>query len=120
MFREVLLKIGEIRSFIPPTVHIMCLTATATVELRKKSGKYCWLKEPKIFTVSPCKANIMFVVKSYDSLINAFRPLIKKLKLNCSNFPRTIIYCRKLSDCGIPSDAPDMPQFRVVDMFHSQ
>jgi len=70
----VLLKIGEIRSFIPPIVHIMCLTATATVELRKKVESIVGLKDLKVFTVSPCKA---FVVKSYDSLIDAFRPLIK-------------------------------------------
>lgn len=35
-YYEVLPKIGKIHSFIPPTVHIMYLTAIFTVELRKK------------------------------------------------------------------------------------
>lgn len=76
----------------------------------------------------------MYIVKSHASMLKAVRPLINKLKMEHSNFPRTVIYCRKLSDCGILylifkeylgekfihlSDAPDIPQFRVVDMYHS-
>ena len=49
-------------------------------------------------------------------------------------FPHTIIYCQRLPECGRiyrhlryclgkqftePVDAPDLPEFRLVDMFHS-
>ena len=69
-----------------------------------------------------------------DNLIEAFIPLLEKLKCNHTDFPKTIIYCQKLSDCGRlyvifrdflgqeftnPVDAPDLPQYRLVDMYHS-
>lgn len=75
----------------------------------------------------------MYVVKSGKDLHDVFLPLMDQLKYKCENFPRTIIYCQKLSDCGRlyllfrnlsqyftqPTGAPDQPQYRLVDMFHS-
>lgn len=92
------------------------------------------LNNPKVFAISPSKANIIYIVKSEDDLFTAFVPLLDKLKNQCSGFPKTIIYCQKLSECGKlylafksymgrhflnPVDAPDMPPHRMVDMFHS-
>jgi len=44
---RVLLRVGEIRSSVPPTVHMMCLTATTGLESRSK------LQHPKVSTVLP-------------------------------------------------------------------
>jgi len=92
------------------------------------------LKNPKVIAVSPSKANIVYQVKLEDDLIKLVTPLVDKLKDQQSNFSKTIIYCQKLSDCGKlyllfkscmglhftdPVDAPDMPEYRMVDMFHS-
>ena len=129
-----LLRIGEIRSILPESVHVMCLTATATTEVRKQVIAIVGLNNPKVFSVSPSKPNIVYTVKSEDDLFTAFVLLLDKLKAQCLGFPKIIIYCQKLSDCGklylliksymgqqftYPVDAPDIPQYRMVDMFHS-
>ena len=133
-FRSVLLKIGELRSLVPSSVHMLALTATATRPIREEVIKVLGMKSPSIVAVSPCKPNIMYMVKSYDSIEEAFGTILKGIKKQRGNFPRTIIYCQKLSDCGRlylyfkknlgkefvePLDAPDLPQFRLVDMYHS-
>ena len=112
---------------------MMCLTATATKEVRKQVTAIVGLNDPKVFAVSPSKANILYVIKSEDDVLEAFTPLLGKLKDQRLDFPKTIIYCQTLSECGklyllfkkylgqftSPVDAPDMPQYRMVDMFHS-
>lgn len=133
-FRKVLLRIGELRSILLESIQVMCLTATATREVQKQVISIIGLKDPKVFAVSPSKTNIVYIIKSHDDLFQAFTPLLGKLKDERSGFPKTIIYCQTLSDCGKlyqlfkkclgqqftnPVDAPDMPQYRMVDMFHS-
>ena len=71
---------------------------------------------------------------SKSDLYEAFVPLMEQLKHKHKDFPQTIIYCQKLSDCGriyllfksylgqhftFPKGAPDLPQYRMIDMFHS-
>jgi len=60
--------------------------------------------------------------------------MVEGIKKQGTIFPHTIIYCRMLSDCGRqylhfkgslgeqftePKDAPDLPEFKLVDMYHS-
>ena len=86
-------------------------------------------------TRSPSRQNIKYAVRSFQSFDEAFSGLLEGLKTMRKQFPRTIIYCRKFSDCGElytffktklkgsftePENAPDLPQFRMVDMYHSQ
>ena len=76
----------------------------------------------------------MYVVMSRSGFHEAFIPLMEQIKDKYEEFPRTIIYCQKLSDCGrvylllksylgqyftVPEGAPDLPQYRLIDMFHS-
>lgn len=76
----------------------------------------------------------MYIVKAQESLNEAFLPMLEHLQNERITFPQTIIYCRKFSDYGNlytmfrdflgptftePQDAPDLPQFRLVDMYHS-
>ena len=113
---------------------MMALTATATVTLREEVISILGMKNPEIIAISPSKANIMYIVNSTDSLEQAFINVIEGIKKQWAIFPHTIIYCRTLSDCGClylhfknclgeqftePKDAPDMPKFRLVDMYHS-
>jgi len=108
----------------------MCLTTTANLELRKQVESIVGLKNPKVFPVSPCKTNIIYLVKPHEDNLKAVKPLIDNLKRDPSDFPRTIIYCCKLSDCRVlcllfqehlgelftnPPDAPDVLEFRVVE-----
>ena len=126
-------RIVEVRSLIPPSVHMMCLTATATKSLREEVIAILGMKNPEVIAVSPSKLNITFMIKKFDN-IQAFSPLVSGLLKQRGEFPRTIIYCRRLPECGRiyrhlryclgkqftePVDAPDLPEFRLVDMFHS-
>ena len=92
------------------------------------------MRNPVNIIVSPSKSNITYIVRSFDSFTDAFCPLLEDLKRKRSLFPRTIVYCRRFIDCGNlytfsrdslgnsftePVDAPDLPQFRLVDMYLS-
>ena len=112
----------------------MSLTATARQSLCREVSDIVGMKHPVVVAVSPSKPNILYTIKHSDDFQQAFAPLVEGLKKERSNFPRTIIYCQKLSDCGRlymhfrkflgdsftePEDAPDLPGFQLVDMFHS-
>ncbi|XP_065905622.1 ATP-dependent DNA helicase RecQ-like [Dysidea avara] len=125
-------RIVEVRSLIPPSVHMMCLTATKS--LREEVIAILGMKSPEVIAVSPSKLNITFMIKKFDNIQEAFSPLVSGLLKQRGEFPRTIIYCQRLPECGRiyrhlryclgkqftePVDAPDLPEFRLVDMFHS-
>ena len=92
------------------------------------------MKSPTIIVLNPSRSNIMFVVKFKDTITQAFSSMMGQIAKDRHLFPRTVIYCRRFSDCGDlymmfrkflgkdftePKDAPDLPQFRLVDMYHS-
>ena len=125
---------GEIRSLVRESVNLMALTATATFSVRQHVERILGMKHPVVITFSPAKSNIYYTVRKCDSPTEAFIPMLEKLKVLGCDFPRTLIYCRKFSDCGSiylffksflgnqftqPQDAPDLPQYRLIDMYHS-
>ena len=74
------------------------------------------------------------MIKGYNNYQEALSLLLSGLVKQRKDFPRTIIYCQRLVECGRiyrhlrdslgreftePVGAPDLPQFRLVDMFHS-
>lgn len=112
----------------------MALTATATKGLREEVQRIVGMKEPVVVAKSPAKSNIMYMIHTEESLDKAFTPMLQQLQKDRKEFPGTIIYCQRFSDCGYlytmfrnflgptftqPTDAPDLPQFRLVDMYHS-
>ena len=133
-FRKTLLRIGEVRSILPPNINILALTATATHSLRSMVSTMIGLYDPAVVCVSPCIKNMMYTVSSYKTIGDTIKPLLSKLLLLKTAMPRTIIYCRRIEDCsklymyfkhglGIyftePMDAPDQSRFRLVEMFTS-
>lgn len=132
-FRKLLLRMGEIRSLIPDKVNIMALTATATVKLRKDASRIIGMRNELVVSKSPCRSNIMYMVVAFSSIEETFRPIAKRL-LEGSKCPRMIIYCRSYKDCADiylfyrsylgtsftdPPGAPNLPRFRLVDMYLS-
>ena len=128
------MRIGEVRSLIAESVNVMALTATATKDVRVEVERVLGMRAPDVIAVSPSKGNISYAVRRCETLTDTFIPLLQRLQRERLIFPRTIIYCRRLSDCGDlyvffrsflcedftePQDAPDLPQFRVIDMYHS-
>ena len=54
---------------------MMALTATATVSLREEASTILGMRAPMVVAVSPSKSNVTYVVKSYDSIKEAFATL---------------------------------------------
>ena len=129
-----MLRMGEIRSLIPPSVNMMALTATATRPLRTTVASILGMLEPTVIAVSPCKANIMYAIEQYESMDVSLGPIVKRLDKERTKTPRLIIYCRSYSDCADlfiyfrdklgscftePPCAPNISKFRLADMFTS-
>ena len=133
-FRVEFSHLGEVRSLIPQKIKIMALTATATITLRSEICHVLGMKDPHVVTVSPDKSNVILRVSQFESIEHTFEPIIQKLKTERLNMGRTIIYCQKQETCARlyllfrlmlkreftePAGYPDLPQFRIVDMFTS-
>lgn len=133
-FRTVLGRVGEVRSLLPEGVKVMALTATATRSLHQVVCHLLGMKNPCIIAYSPCKINIMYAVNTFVSLEESFDSVITRLQDERTLFPRMIIYGRSFDMCSNlyllfrsklgedftePKDAPDLSQFRLVDMYTS-
>ena len=129
-----LLRIGEVRSILPGDTHCLALTATGTKSLRLKVADIIGMQHPLIVAVSPCKRNLMYTVSQFTSIKCTFEPLLTRLRKERILMPRVIIYCRGYEDCSDlyiyfkralqqdftePRNSPDLPRFRLVEMFTS-
>ena len=63
-FRHVLARIGEVRSLIPSSVHVMALTATATSSDRIAVTQMIGLQNPYTLKQTPSKPNIVYHIGS--------------------------------------------------------
>ena len=133
-FRYVLTRIGEVRSLIPASVHVMALTATATRSDRIAVTRTIGLKSPYVLTRCSARSNLVYSVGYFKSLPDTFKEFADRLRGEKTEFPKTIIYGRSFGVCadiylylkdhlGLafmnPEDAPDIPEFRLVEMFTS-
>ena len=110
----------------------MALTATASNTLLSHVIRDTGMIDPVIIQVSPVKDNLCYGALEVSS-IDDFMPLVQLLKKERLSFNRTIIYCKKLLDCGQlfqlfksvlneelsePIGAPFLlPQYRMVDCY---
>ena len=132
-FRKEFSNLGELRSLIPQTVHIMALTATATMRSRQSICKTLGMINTAVVSELPEKKNIKYVVcVDPGSLDVAFHPIVDEIRKHRENTDRTIIFCRSYDACARvylylknklgreftnPVGAPDLAKFRLVDMF---
>ena len=122
------------RSLIPSTVHVMALTATATRSVQIAVTNIVGLRNPFVITRCPARSNLIYSVGLFKSLPDTFEEFASKLKCEKTNFPKTIIYVRSFGLCadiylylknqlGLAfiylEDAPDIPEFRLVEVFTS-
>ena len=98
-FREDFARLGELRSILPPNVHVMALTTTATCTQRSSIIKTLGMVDPFILSRSPHKENIYLAVTDFTSIEESFSPLAKELLDKGQSTDRTIIYCQRLNDC---------------------
>ena len=132
-FRKEFYNLGEVRSLIPCDVQILALTATATIFNRQRICKILGMSNPAIVSESPNKPNIKYAVcLNPGTLEETFAPLVEEIKRCRQTTQRTIVFCRTYDTCGQiylflkcrlgkkitePVRAPDVTQFRLVDMF---
>ena len=64
-------RIGEVRSILPDGLHIMALTATATKTLRYSVSRTMGMRNPFFIAIAPCKKNIMYSVKAFESVTDS-------------------------------------------------
>jgi superfamily II DNA helicase RecQ len=136
-FRQAFRQLGETRSLMSAKVHVMALTATATVETQRTIIHTLHMdKNICIIAQSPVKPNMKFVVgerkpKLSDSM-DCLQPLLAELQQLRTKCPRTLIFCQRYKDCTsiyeffkaklgsdfcYPPSSPDLSIFRLVDMF---
>eukprot|EP00731_Ephydatia_muelleri_P011886 Em0006g780a len=83
-FRQEFKYLGAVRSLIPSHVHVMALTATATVATRDTVVKILGMNSPTIVSASPDKPNICYAtVQMYARSFTGGHLLI--LKAMCRN-----------------------------------
>lgn len=112
----------------------MALTATADYTLRTELENIIGMKFPVYIVLPPCKSNVTYKVLDYKSIEDNFMYIVDGLKKFRTEYPKTIIYCRKLEECadlyiffqdqmGIqfvnPVNAPSLSKYRMVEMFTS-
>ena len=109
----------------------MALTATTTSSLRKEVISVLGMRSPIITYLSPCRSNILYSIRSFESIPETFGPILKAIEVQRVGLPRVIIYCRRYQDCASlyaffkrglgsfftePCDAPDIAFFQMVDI----
>ena len=127
-------KIGEVRSILPCSVPVAALTATATKQLRYNIMRTIGMHKCKVVALSPDKKNITYHVRSFTSVPDTFHCVLSAFAAERVCFPRMIIHTRTFELCanifiyfqkGLgeemtePVDAPNLSEFRLVDMYTS-
>jgi ATP-dependent DNA helicase RecQ len=132
-FREVFLRVVELRILVPPNVPVLAITATISPSSRECIQEVLGMHSPKLVVMSPSKPNMFNTLTKCDSVDEVFSPILDEILTLKLTFPRTIIFCRLMNECldiylflknGLgrdflePTNAPNLSQYRLVEMFH--
>ena len=93
IFRVDFSNLREIRSIVLEDVHLMTLTATASLSTRRKIIEYANTKRSIVY-LPPVKDNIVYTVgdKSNGGISVAFQPIVTRLIAD-KNMGRMIVFC---------------------------
>ena len=109
----------------------MVLTATAMVSLRKCVIKTLGMKDTVVINENINKPNIIYSVRTFESMESTFNQMIQTLKKERTKMPRIIVYCQHQDNCVQlylqmkmmlgeervePLGAPDLPEFRLITL----
>jgi ATP-dependent DNA helicase RecQ len=126
--------IGHFHLWSSGHIHVMALTATATISTRRKILLSLNMKDCHVISRNPRKANIKYIVREKLNMEDTFSPIIEDVSQNDRNAERTIIFCRNFRDCFdiyqsfrmrlkqrmyYPPTAPQVSKYRLVDVFTS-
>ena len=80
-FREEFAHVGDVRSLIQKTVHVMALTATTTTTTHHEMIKTLGMVRPVVVAVTPNKPNMKYMVKgNQGSVEENFEGLVEELR----------------------------------------
>lgn len=131
-FREAFARIGELRSIIPDDVHIIALTATATMETFHVVKSRLSLIDPVIVAMSPDRPNLKLSVIPLPKMEDFAKRLSEELNQKRLNYPKSIIFCRSYQDCSSlyaniihclgnnktePPGYPNLLKYRMISMY---
>ena len=85
---------------MPAHVNLLAPTATATRTSRMDVTRLLGMRNEKVISLSPCKANITYDVIPFVSLHESFSKVVERLQNERTTFPRMIVYCRRFEDCA--------------------
>ena len=133
-FRREYMMIGEARSLVPKNVRNMALTATATMTARRQVCRSLGMAHPFIVSQSPNRHNIKHSLLRATNREETFAPIVEEIRRSRVTMDKVIIFCRTYDDCSHiylflksrlggesvePVGAPDLAEFRLVDLFTS-
>lgn len=97
-FREAYGEIGSLRSFLKQGTPVLALTATVEKKSREGLVKLLGLSSLQIVDVSINNNNIRFSVQKVKKGLSIFNWLVDKIVEHLENVPKTIIFCRSITD----------------------
>ena len=111
-------------------------TASATQHTASCIAENSGMREPTFIKFSLNRPNILYEVKKRSGVVeDDFSDLADELLQKGPKLPRTIIYCRRLIDCGKifqffdlvlldeqywPHNAPQIPENRLFHQYHKR
>lgn len=97
-FREAYGEIGSLRSFLKQGTPVLALTATVEKKSRERLVKLLGLCSLQIVDVSINNNYIWFSVQKVKKGLSIFNWLVDKIVEHLENVPKTIIFCRSITD----------------------
>ena len=94
---------------------MVALTATATSKLRAQVALTLGMTDELVVSLSPCKANIMYSVRSMTTVADTFLPMVEKLRTTVSVM-RTVQSCTNYSKIASHYNSlnlPDRPIYQI-------
>ena len=110
----------------------MALTATATKATRRCIMQKLGMANTKVINISPEKSNIYLCVSEKPSVEEFVGKIVAIITRKGQSASKLLIFCRTYDTCHrfyrcfksalgqnftIPNGAPDLPQFRIIDMY---
>ena len=99
-FRTAFSRIGNLRSLSPQKVNVMALTATATTETYHVVTNRLAMTNTVLVALPPYRDNITYEVRPKIDIDQLTTSLCAELNAKWIEFPKTVIYVRKYSDCS--------------------
>ena len=98
-FRLAFSQIGDLRSIIPHRVHILALTATATMKTFHTVSHQLSLVRPVLVALPPDRQNIAHEIHPKVTIEKFVTSIVNEIKEKQGSFQKTVVYVRTYANC---------------------